>query len=119
MEEAFRLAAQARQPYPLAVAIYPLPPASEAARLLEANQEHLDGLGLQVRAVQAMMRLDPGRALDMTLRMPIPSPPRRTCRDSMVARVEEYYGLALQMAQRGFPSKAKAEGRPLQFLTGI
>jgi hypothetical protein len=119
VEEAFRLAGQARQPYPLAAGIRPVPADSEAARLLEANQERLDGLGLQVRAVQAMMGLDPRRALEMTLRMPIPSPPRRTCEDSMVARVEEYYGLALQMAQRGFSTKEKAEGRPLQFLTGI
>ncbi|MBL0159573.1 MAG: hypothetical protein IPP47_21055 [Bryobacterales bacterium] len=119
VEEAFRLAALARQPYPLATAIWPVPPDSEAVRLLEANQERLDGLGLQVRAVQAMMALDPRRALEMALRMPIPSPPRRTCKDSMIARVEEYYGLALQIAHRGFSTKEKAEGRPLQFLTGI
>ncbi len=119
VEEAFRLAGQARQPYPLATAILPVLPDSMATRLLEANQQRLDGLGLQVRAVLAMMALDPRRALEMTLRMPIPSPPRRTCEDSMVARVEEYYGLALQMAQRGFSSKEKADGRPIQFLTGI
>jgi hypothetical protein len=119
VEEAFRLGGQARQPYPLAAGIRPAPAESVAARLLEANQERLDGLGLQVRAAQAMMALAPRRALEMTLQMPIPSPPRRTCKDSMVARVEEYYGLALQMAQRGFSTKEKAEGRPLQFLTGI
>lgn len=119
VEEAFRLAAHARQPYPLAIAIRPVQADSEATRLFEANQERLDGLGLQVRAVLAMMSLDPRRALEMTLGMPIPVPPRRTCKDSMVARVEEYYGLALQMAQRGFSSKEKADGRPLQFLTGI
>ena len=119
VEDAFRLATRARQPYPLATAIHPMVADSEAMRLLEANQERLDGLGLQVRAVQAMMGLDPRRGLEMALRLPIPSPPRRTCKDSMVSRVEEYYGLALQIAQRGFSTKEKADGRPIQFLSGI
>lgn len=119
VEEAYRLAGQARLRYPLARATAEVRSDTLAGQRVEASQLHLDGLSLHVRAVLAMMSLDPAKSLQMTLEMPMPTPPRAACADQVIARVDEYYGLALRMAERGFPAKQRAEGRPLVFLTRV
>lgn len=119
VEEAYRLAGQAQLPYPLAPATGDARSDTVAGQRVEASRQHLDALSLRVRAVLAMMNLDPARAREMTLDMPVPAPARVSCKDGLIGRVDEYYGLALQMAQRGFPAKDRAEGRPQEFLRRV
>lgn len=116
IEDAFRFAARAQMRYPEIAAVSP---ESAEARRVEASFEHLDALTLQTRAVQAMMRLAPARALELALEIPVPSPPRATCGAPTLPSLNEYYGLALQMAQRGFPARQRLEGRHLDFLLRI
>ncbi|MBI5084320.1 MAG: hypothetical protein HZB13_06965 [Acidobacteria bacterium] len=114
--EAFRLASQARMPYPeVSAAVSD----SVGGKRAEASLQRLDGLGLQVRAVRAMIRVNPRRALEMTLEMPVPAPPAGKCGDVTVARVEEYYGLALQMARVGFTTQEREDGRHVEFLMRV
>ncbi|MGC4056395.1 MAG: hypothetical protein QM757_46955 [Paludibaculum sp.] len=119
LEDVFDLASRASMPYPLARASSEVPFDSVAGKRQEASLQNLDGLGLQVRAVLAMMNLDPARAREMALSMPVPTPPKASCGDPLVARVDEYYGLALAIARRGFTAKQREEGRPAQYLTHV
>ncbi|MBN9663767.1 MAG: hypothetical protein J0H49_36545 [Acidobacteria bacterium] len=119
LEEAFDLAAKASMPYPLVRASAEVTSDSIAGKRQEASLQNLDGLGLQVRAVLAMMNLSPARAQEMALSMEVPAPPKAGCADLLVARVDEYYGLALLVARRGFTAKQREEGRPAQYLAHI
>ncbi|MGJ5815527.1 hypothetical protein [Paludibaculum fermentans] len=119
LEEAFELASRASMPYPLVRASAEVSFDSVAGKRQEASLQNLDGLGLQVRAVLAMMNLSPARAQEMALSMQVPAPPKATCADLLVARVDEYYGLALAIARRGFTTKQREEGRPAQYLAHI
>lgn len=119
LEEVFDLASRASMPYPLVRASAEVTFDSVAGKRQEASLQNLDGLGLQVRAVLAMMNLNPARAQEMALSMQVPVPPKTTCADLLVARVDEYYGLALAIARRGFTAKQREEGRPAQYLAHI
>lgn len=114
--EAFRMASQAKMPFP---ELSPAVSDSVGGKRAEASLQHLDGLGLQVRSIQAMIRVNPRRALEMTLEMPIPALPAGGCGDVTVARVDEYYGLALQMARFGFTTREREDGRHLEFLLRV
>lgn len=113
IEDAFRLAAQARLPYP---ELTQGANDTLAGMRLQASLLHLDALGLQVRAIQATMRKNPGRALQMALELPIPSPPRTSCESASVPSLDEYYGLVLHMARLGFPAQAREDNRHLDFM---
>jgi hypothetical protein len=114
IEEAFRLAALAKRPQPEARSSGTISPDSLAGKREEASLQHLDALGLQVRAAQAMMSIDPRRALEMTLDIPVPAAAKASCADSLLGRADEYYGLVLQMGTRGFTAEQRAQGRHLE-----
>jgi hypothetical protein len=116
LEEAFRLAGQARMSYPL---MAQAPPDSLAGKQMEARLTQLDGLGLQEQAVMAMMAVNPARAREMALGMRVPSPPPASCANLAVAILDEYYRLALTIAKRGFTARQREDGEPLKYLLGI
>lgn len=116
IEDAFRLAAQAKMRWPEAAAVSP---ESMEARRVEASFEHLDALTLGARAVEEMLRVDPRRALELALEMPAPAPGPLTCSAASLPVLERYYQLALQMALRGFPASQRAEGRHLDYLLRV
>ena len=116
LEEAFRLAGQARMPYPV---MAQAPPDSLAGKQMEARLTQLDGLGLQEQAVMAMMAVNPARAREMALGMRVPSPPPASCANLAVAILDEYYRLALTIAKRGFTARQREDGEPLKYLLGI
>ncbi|MCS7041388.1 MAG: hypothetical protein NZR01_01190 [Bryobacteraceae bacterium] len=116
IEDAFRMAAQAKMRWPEAAAVSP---ESMEARRVEASFEQLDALTLQARAVEEMLRVDPRRALVLALEMPVPAPGPLTCSAASLPALERYYHLALQMAVRGFPASQRAEGRHLDFLLRV
>lgn len=116
LEEVFRLAGQARMPYPL---MAQAPGDSAAGKQMEARLTRLDGLGLQVMAVQTMMAVNPARGREMALEMRVPAAPAASCESAAVAVLDQYYGLALQIARRGFTAKQRDDGEPLKYLLGI
>lgn len=116
VEESFRLAALAKRPQPEARSSGSISPDSLAGKREEASLQHLDALGLQVRAAQAMMSIDPRRALEMTLDIPVPSAAKAGCADALLGRADEYYGLLVQMGTRGFTAEQRAQGRHLDLL---
>lgn len=116
IDDAFRMAAQARMRWPESAAASP---ESMEARRVEASLEQLDALTLQARAVEEMLRADPRRALEMALEIPVPAPGPLTCGATSLPVLERYYHLALQMALRGFPASQRAEGRHLDYLLRV
>jgi hypothetical protein len=86
---------------------------------MEARLSRLDGLGLQVQAVQTMMTVNPARGREMALEMKIPSPPPATCERIEVPILDQYYGLALMLAKRGFTAKQREDGEHLRFLLRV
>jgi len=116
LEEIFRLAGQAKMPFPVMAQANS---DTLAGKLMEARMERLDGLGLQVNAVGTMMSVNPQRALEMALEMPVPVPPPVTCKDAGVAQLDQYYGLVLGTALRGFTARQREDGRHMQYLQGV
>lgn len=116
LEEAFRLAGQAKMPYPV---MAQAPADSLAGKKMEARLTRVDGLTLQVHAVQTMMSVNPARGREMALEMRVPTPPPATCAEPAVAVLDQYYGLALQTARRAFTAQQREDGEPLKYLMGI
>ena len=116
LEEVFRLAGQAKMPYPV---MAQAPADSLAGKQMEARLTRLDGLGVQVMAVQSMVAVNPARGREMALEMRVPAPPPGSCETVAVAVLDQYYGLALQIAQRGFTAKQREDGEPLKYLLGV
>jgi len=116
VEEAFRLGGQARMRWPEFAAVSP---DSMEARRVEASFEQLDALNLQARAVEAMLRIQPRRALEMALEMAMPSPRQAGCSTATLPDLGRFYGVALQMGMRGFPLKMRAEGRHMDYLLRV
>jgi hypothetical protein len=116
LDEAFQLAARASQSYQEFGAATS---DSLAGKRTEASMLRMDGLSLRVQAVRAMMAVNPRRALAMALEMPVPAPPPARCEDATVARLDEYYGMVLQMARSGFTAKEREDGRHMEFLLRV
>ncbi len=116
LEEVFRLAGQARMPYPL---MAQAPPDSLAGRQMEARFTRLDGLTLQVEAIMTMMSVNPARGRDMALSLAVPAPPPPGCDQAAAPILDKYYGLALMMARRGFTAKQREDGDHLRYMLRI
>jgi hypothetical protein len=116
IDEAFRFATRATVPWPVIARPNSL---TLSGRRAEANNQHLDALSLEVRAIEAMLAVSPARAQDLAVTLPVPAPPRPTCQEASAARLHQYYGLALTIASRGFTAKQREEGRHLTYLLGI
>ncbi len=116
LEEVFRLAGQAKMPFPVMAQANS---DTLAGKQMEARLEQLDGLSLQVRAVRSMISVNPQRALEMAIEMPVPAPPLISCKDASVAQLDQYYGLVLDMARRGFTAKQREDGEHLQYMLRV
>jgi len=55
----------------------------------------------------------------MALSMPPPAPALSGCKDAWIADLSAYYGLMLELAQRGYPSAERAKGRHLELLVRV
>ncbi len=107
--EAFLRAYAAVEPYRRTAG--PLPVASRQAAQVEAYATGLNRVTLQIRAVQLMATLNPGRARELFEWMDV-APAAATCADPLVPAVDEYYNAVSTLARTFRRSRSDA----LQFL---
>jgi hypothetical protein len=111
IEEAFRSAASAQQPYARRAWSE-----TRADRAAKAYEQGLDTCSLQCRAVHAMLALDPRKARELFSDIVPPKLPRLTCEDPLAYDVSIFYVTLGELAQQAFTPKEIAEGKPVRLL---
>ncbi|HEV3330006.1 MAG TPA: hypothetical protein VG096_03430 [Bryobacteraceae bacterium] len=115
-DQAFALALFAPQPYKrrtsLARAIGP------SGFLNRAYEQDLDGLSLQLRAVEGLLPLAPQKAREHFLEIAPLSLPQLSCDDFMVYDVDRFYAVLGQVAGQTFSAKEVRNEEPTKFLAG-
>jgi len=82
----------------------------------KANQQEMDALSLQLRAVDAMLALDPAQARALFLRIPPLKLKPLRCVDVMAFDVDHFYRTLAVLAARSFSAKEQGAGEPYRFL---
>jgi hypothetical protein len=113
LDEAFRKAGQAEQSYKLRSTLMGLP--VPVAFQIKVNQQELDVLDLQARAVAAMLPLDAARARKLFQAIPPFQAPSRTCDDFMVYDLDGFYQV-LAAAAKSFSDAEREAGEATRFL---
>lgn len=113
LEEAFRKASQAEQPYKLRSAMTGL--SAPVAFLTKANLQELDGLDLKARAAAAMLPLDAAKARKLIQSIAPPKLSPRKCDDYMVYDLDGFYQV-LGRAAHSFSDAEKQSGEAVRFL---
>ncbi len=111
IEDAFRIAASAQQPY--ARRAWQKGHGGQAEK---AFAQGLDACTLQCRAVDAMLALDHKKAREMFDQIPAPALPRLSCTDALVYDVSIFYATLGNVAQQAFSPKEIAAQEPMHLL---
>jgi hypothetical protein len=115
IEEAFRRADEAQQPYKRRNAMPNI--ASNVQFQQRAFALNLDALSLRTRAVEEMLPLNPAKARQLFLDMPPLDLPPVSCEDVMVFDISSYYQALTHVALRSFTEKEVRNGDAAQFVT--
>ena len=107
IEDAFRMAAGAQQPFARRNWT------GQSGPFDKAFAQGLDACTLQCRAVHAMLALDPRKAREMFGAIPAPRLAPLSCEDALVYDVSIFYATLGEIAQRTFSAKEVAEDEPL------
>ena len=119
VEQAFRLAQQARLAAPLRYAAGVAPRTNSTIGTLAAASElKLDRLSLSERALDKMIALHPRLARDRFLSMEIAPPAAPSCNDALVPRFEPYFRLLFAMLETGFSPDERSSGQALRYVAG-
>jgi hypothetical protein len=86
-------------------------------RQVRANR--LEGLTLQTRAIEAMLPLDPGRALRMFEEMKPLTLPNPDCSEIITPDVSAYYRTAAAIFEHAFTPKQRRDEDDIAFLTRL
>jgi hypothetical protein len=113
IRQAFEKASHAQQPYQRRSILLPGLVSPFANR---AYQQDLDALSLQLRAVEAMLGLDPAEARALLLRIPALRLTPLSCSDALAFDVDRFYRTLAAVAAQSFSAKQKTEGDSLRFL---
>jgi hypothetical protein len=111
IDEAFWSGAQAPLPY--------LQWADRRSDSVDTNAvlaNRLEGLTLQTRAVQAMLVLDPQKALRLYTQIQTPTPPKLACSTVLTPLVLDYYQSAVFVFESAFTPKQRKQGDDFRFL---
>lgn len=111
IEEAFRLASSAQQPFARRYWL-----GSRAGTFDKAYAQGMDTCTLQCRAVQAMLAVDRKKAREMFAEIPAPRLPRLTCDDPLVYDVSIFYATLTKVAAETFDPKEIAADEPLHLV---
>jgi hypothetical protein len=111
IEEAFWSGARAPLPYPQRADLRSDSVAENAVR-----QNRLEALTLQIRAAQAMLALDPQKALHLYEEVPTPTPPRLACSTVFTPVVLDYYQSAVLVFESAFTPKQRSQEDDFHFL---
>ncbi len=114
IEEAFWSGAHAPLPYPQRADLR-----SDSVTENAVRQNRLEALTLQIRAVQAMLALDPQKALNLYEEIQAPRLPKLECSTVFTPVVLEYYQSAVFVFESVFTSKQRKEGDDFRFLQRV
>jgi hypothetical protein len=118
LEEAFAVAAGAKEPYRLS-AIPATPPDTRAIYRAKAAELRLDALSLRSRILAALLTVNPPRARELFDHITRPSLEPRACEDPLIADVSAYYEIAGALAQSAFTAAEKLQEAHVQFLAAL
>ncbi len=116
LEEAFRLAPQAQQPFKreYTSTLYPID--TRAGFLGHAFGLKLDTLSLECRAVKAMLSIDKQKARALFSEIPKLDLKPISCEESLVYDISDFYNLLTDIAQTAFTSKEIRRKEHLRFV---
>jgi hypothetical protein len=115
IEESFVLAGRATVAYatsPFPAGFTDTVPAMTAL----SSRLQIDRLSLQLRAVRAMLALDPDRARELFDAIPLPVLEPLTCNEFAIPDVRTYYEVLRSVAERGFKPLEIEKGDQEQFI---
>ncbi|HEU0123906.1 MAG TPA: hypothetical protein VFQ91_25465 [Bryobacteraceae bacterium] len=111
IEEAFELGGRSPDPFPSKGSLD-----TDSRSAVTAATHGLDALSLRLRAVEAMLPLDPGRAAGMFREIGVPVPPVSTCQSAHLPDWERYYSTLQRVYVSGFTAKERERGEPGELL---
>ncbi len=111
IEEAFVSAARAPLPYRQRGEAH-----TDTRTSQQVDSHDLEVLTLRTRAVEAMLQIDPARALQLYEQIPPPELPAVSCKDVVTPTVEAWYTTAAKVFARSFTPKQREKGDDMQFL---
>jgi hypothetical protein len=115
LEEAFRDAASAQQPYKRRFAA--LQNGGPSRFYNQVYNQDLDGLSLRLRAVDAMLPLDARKARELFEQIAPPDLPRLTCNDFLVYDVSRLYDVLARVVAQGFNDAEIARREPQRLVS--
>ena len=114
LEQAFRMASGAQQPYKRRATF--LRAGSSSAFLNRAYGQDLDAMSLRLRAIDALLPLDAQKARDLFLQTPPPKTPRLKCGDFLIYDVGRFYDTLGSIARQSFTAQEVQAGDPFRLL---
>ena len=114
LDEAFRVASGAQQPYKRHATF--LRAGSPSGYLNRAYGQDLDALSLRLRAIDALLPLDRQKARDLFVQIPPPRTPRLQCGDFLIYDVGRFYDTLGSIARQSFTAQEVQAGEPFRLL---
>ena len=114
LEQAFRSAAGAQQPYKRHATF--VRGGSPSAFLNRAYGQDLDAMSLRLRAIQALLPLDARKARDLFQQTPSPNTPRLKCDDFLIYDVGRFYETLGSVASQSFTPQEVQAGEPFRLI---
>jgi hypothetical protein len=114
LEDAFRLAAGAQQPFARRSRT-----GKHAGLFDKAYAQGLDACTLQCKAVHAMLAIDYKKARELFAEIPPPGIPPPTCEETLDYDPSIFYATAGEVAARAFSAKEAAQEEPFHLLLRV
>jgi len=114
LEQAFRRASGAQQPYKRHATF--LRPGSPSGLLNRAYGQDLDAMSLRLRAIEALLPLNGQKARELFVETPPPNTPRLKCEDSLMYDVGRFYDTLGSIARQSFTAQEIQAGGPFRWL---
>ena len=114
LDEAFRRASGAQQPYKRHATFSQA--GGSSAFLNRAYGQDLDAMSLRLRAIEALLPLDSQKAKALFVQTPPPNTPRLKCEDFLVYDVGRFYDTLGSIARQPFTPEEVQAGDPLRLL---
>jgi hypothetical protein len=114
LDEAFRRASGAQQPYKRHATFSQA--GGSSAFLNRAYGQDLDAMSLRLRAIDALLPLDAQKARDLFVQIPPPRTPRLTCQDFLIYDVGRFYDTLGSIARQSFTAQEVQAGEPFRLL---
>jgi hypothetical protein len=114
LEDAFHRAASASQPLRKRASVFRFDGVS--GFIDKAYSQELDGMTLQMRAIEELLPLAPAKARLMFTELPIPKLPKLTCKDNTTFELSRFYSVLDKVASSTFSQKEIKEEEPFKLL---